>query len=112
MALETAMKQAVRRVVSILRDYAGSQDWGPDDYRIFVEPVEEWGRIHIMLVVKAFPRKLMEDSWATVVDYLETRLADDPALFDSINLSLHTFDQVKRGGLSSIGPGYIDADQL
>src|SRR5712691_5032182 len=99
MAIEAAMKQAVRRIARALRAYASAQGWQPDDYRIFLRLNELWGQIHAIVVAKAFPGKDMEEGWLSVIEFLEKELKDDPPLLVAFHLVVHTFDQVAEGGL-------------
>lgn len=110
MAIQAAMIYAVQHVVEAFQKYAGTQGWGPGDYRMFVRASEEWGHIHVILVAKAFPGKSKHDQWLSVLDFIERELKDEPALRAGFHLTLRTFDQVKEGGLYSIGPDFVDVD--
>jgi len=112
MALEAAMKNAIRRVVQILRAYATAQRWHPGEYQIFIRPNEGWGQIHIILVAREFPGKDYFEQWESVIDFLEKELKHDRPLFEALHLVLHTFDQVAEGGLYAIGSGYEEVEDL
>jgi hypothetical protein len=106
------MKYGLRRIAQALHEYAADQGWRADDYRVLVRLNEAWGRIHVVLVAKAFPQPSLEDAWHGVIDYLEDKLRDEPALFESISLTLRTFDQVEEGGVYAISPRYVDINDL
>jgi hypothetical protein len=112
MALEAAMRQAVRRVAQSFHRYAESQGWTKDDYQVWVEPNPEWGRLHVILVARAFPGRFIEDHWLSVIDFLDKDLKDEPELLEALNLTLRTFDQVKEGGIYSLSPNYFNVDDL
>jgi hypothetical protein len=112
MALSTAMKNAIRRVVQILRAYATAQGWHPGEYQIYIRPNEGWGRIEVILVAREFPGKDYFEQWESVINFLEKELKHDRPLFEALNLVLHTFDQVAEGGLYAIGSGYEEVDDL
>jgi hypothetical protein len=112
MALEATLKYAVRRIAQVFRDYGIAQGWTQDDYQLFVHLNPDWGRIHLVLVVRAWPENVKEDPWFAIVDYLEGRLKDDPALFNAINLVVQTRDQVAEGGIYRIGPQYTEVEDL
>jgi hypothetical protein len=111
MAIEAAMRQALRKTVRTYQNYAKAQGWGPGDYKIFIRPNEEWGQIHVLLVVKAFPRDA-EDLWMDVTDFLEKELKDDPRLWEALHLVVGTFDQLAEGSLNVIGRGYEEVEDL
>jgi hypothetical protein len=112
MAVEATLKGAVRRVIQSFRRYAQAQGWAKGDYRILVETNPDWGRIHVILVARDFPGHNPEDGWLSVIDFIDEDLKDEPELGESINLTLRTFDQVEQGGIYSLSPEYVDADDL
>jgi len=111
-ALEAEVKSIVRRAVQVLRDYAATQGWGQDDYRIYVYPNLDWNRLQLILVARALPRKDYLANYNAVCDFIEERLKDDPWLKHDIGVVLRTFDQVEQGGLYAIPRSYLDADDL
>jgi hypothetical protein len=112
MALEPTMKYAVRRIAEAFRAYAAAQEWRHDEYRILVEVNKDWGRIHVVFVAPRFQGVHPEDNWRSVIEFLDSFLINEPKLLESMNLTLRTFDQVQRGGLYSLSPNYVDADEL
>ena len=112
MALPATLRHAVQRLAQVFQDYATTQGWRPDGYRVFVRLKPKWGRIHIILVAKSFPGKGPGDQWLSVRDFLEEKLRDEPGLLESLNLSLRTFDQVAEGGIYAIGPPFMDIQDL
>ena len=111
MVSETVKKRAIRSLVQALQKYAESQGWQSEDYRIFYWGNWDWGKIHLILVARAFPGRY-EDQWLTISEYLKKELKDEPVLRKAFNLELRTFDQVEEGGLYAIHPDYEDADEF
>jgi len=112
MALETVKRNLVRRVVGAFRDYAASQGWRPEDYRIYVWPNLDWFSVHVILAVKSLPERNAEDSTFAAIDFVHDKLKDDPDLARSIGLTVRTFDQIEQGGLYGIAPDFVEADDL
>jgi hypothetical protein len=112
MAIETPLRYSLRRLTEAFRRYALTQHWGPDDYQVFVRLNLDWGAIHLILVAKEFRSPDGGDPWASVDRFLEDDLKDDRALYESLRLVLHTYDQVKEGGLYGIPRSYEDIKYL
>ncbi|CAN5853996.1 hypothetical protein BH23PLA1_BH23PLA1_29200 [soil metagenome] len=112
MAIEAAMKPAVRRVAQVFKKYAVSEGWRQGDYRILVDVNPDWGRIHVIFVARDFPGRDIEDSWISMLDFIDRELKVEPDLAEAINLSLRTFDEVDQGGIYELPPSYVDADEL
>ena len=112
MAVEATLKGPVRRVAQTFRRYALRQGWGKDEFRILIETNAEWGRIHVILLAREFPGHDVEEAWFSVVDFVDDDLKDEPDLRTAINLVLRTFEQVDEGGLYSLSPEYVDADEI
>lgn len=112
MAVERNLKLGVRLVVEALRRYAAAQGWSTADYRVLIETNAEWGRIHAILVARSFPGETLDDQWASVIDFLDEELKEEPGLMESLNLVLRTFDEVDEGGIYAIPPSYDDAEGL
>ena len=106
------MKDDAKKIIKAFRRYASEQGWTPEDYRLLMELVPDWGRIHILLLVRKFVGNDGFETRVSVFKSLEATLADDPRLIRSINFVAHSFDQVKEGGIYAVSPVYIDADEL
>jgi hypothetical protein len=100
----------VRRIAQALRRYAESVHWSPDDYRIFLRPNWDWGRINILLAAQEFPAG-PQDPWFSIRSFLEKDLKDAPELYHAIGLTVSTFEQIRRGGLHGIPEDYEELPQ-
>jgi hypothetical protein len=112
MIVEATMKPILRRAIQVFRDYAQSQGWGPDEYRIYLRPNLEWLKVSFVLVAKAFPSQDYHENYLAIDQFVKKELKDDPSLRRMIGFSLLTFDQVAQGGAYSIPSTYFDADDL
>lgn len=112
MAVEATLKPFVRRIARSLRKYASTQGWGRDDYRLYFETSELWGRIRIVIVARNYLDNDEFERWNSVMKFLRKDTADDPELIHAINLVVWTFDQLKEGGIYRVSPEYEDADDL
>jgi len=112
MALESGMREAVRRVVMSFHRYAKSQGWQKEDYRVYYETNPDWGRIHVVLGARRFPRETTEENWLSVIDFIDEDLKDSPELLDAISLTLRTFDQLEGRGLYALNPSYVDSEDV
>jgi len=110
MAVETALKPAVRRLAQGFRRYAAARGWSRDDYRIYVETKAMWGRIGVIFVARTFPGRDEYDQWVAVMHFLLKDLHDEPELLASLNLVLRTFDQIDQDETYRVSSGYEDVD--
>ncbi|HZW34968.1 MAG TPA: hypothetical protein VFF52_29865 [Isosphaeraceae bacterium] len=110
MAATTEMIPEIRRITQAIRRYAESVHWSPNDYRIFVRPNWDWGRINIILAAREFPDG-PEDPRPSIRSFLERDLKDAPELFRAIGLTVSTFEQIRRGGLHGIPEAYEELPQ-
>jgi hypothetical protein len=86
MAIEAAMKYAIKRVARALQEFAQSEGFPPDGYRILFHVDPEWGRIQVIFALKARPEKPTTDLWFRAKDYLDRHLRDEPEIAQSYNL--------------------------
>jgi hypothetical protein len=110
MAATTEMIPEIRRIAEAFRRYAESAHWSPGDYRIFVRPNWDWGRINFILAARSFPDS-SQGPWFSVRSFLEKDLKDAPELFNAIGLTVSTFEQIQRGGLHGISEDYEELAQ-
>jgi hypothetical protein len=117
MADERLMRPVVRHFARLLSEYAASRGWSADRYKLFFLPDADWGQV-VIIFVGPFPTddEEHEDArfleWEQIVEFLEKHLHDQPSLLTSYNLVLRTPEEVEEGGIYSIGPEYIDAQEL
>jgi hypothetical protein len=117
MADERLMRPAVRHLARLLSEYAASRGWSADRYTLYFLPDAEWGQV-IIIFVGPFPADDEEhedarfQEWERIVEFLETHLHNEPSLLHSYNLVLRTPEEVEEGGIYSIGPEYIEAQEL
>jgi hypothetical protein len=95
-----------------LRHYAATQNWGPDDYQVFVFFNPDWGQLHFILVGNAFAVKDGENPWFSVHRFLEHELKDAPDLWEALHWTVQTFDQVKERGRFAIPNVYEDINDV
>ena len=100
----------IRRIAEAFQRYAESVHWAPGDYRIFVRPNWDWGRINVILAARKFPDG-PQDPWFTIRSFLERDLKDAPELMNAIGLTVSTFEQIQRGGLHGIPEDYEELTQ-
>src|SRR5437773_1576282 len=103
-AVETAVKQGIRLVLDLFREYASARGWGPEDYRLYVWPNPDWFALHFLLVVRDYPHGNYDAAYDEILDFLESRLKDNPELFRMVGLSLLTFAEVEQRGEAAIAP--------
>ncbi len=106
------MRRAVRRIAQAFRDFAASQGWGPDDYRLLFSVNEDWGQVQVIFVAAAFPGSDEDERWMKVYEFVEKNLKDEPSLWNALHFTLRTFDQLAEGGLYSIAPGFVDVEDI
>ena len=111
MVVEAAVKQLVRRVVNILREYANVQGWKAEDYHIYVRPNLDWWYINLLLVAKGFPKQTSLPTTSPL------RISSTPGgrtmpTGPGSDLCLETFDQVAQGGTYAIPETYFDGDDF
>lgn len=111
MAVEFGLSDAVGLALGSFHRYAKSLGWKREDYRVLYETNMDWGRIHLILVVRADPVLTLEDRWLSVVNFIENDLRVHPETLDSINLVLRTFDQIEQGGLYALSPSYSESEE-
>lgn len=97
---------ARRKIANALMAYAQKHGWGHQDYEVWMRPNLEWGRIHVVLVARAFQGRDRFESYSEVREFLEHELKDDPELVDAIGLVLKDPQQAAEGGIFGIGPDY------
>jgi hypothetical protein len=103
---------ALRRISAVLRDFANQQGWKPGEYQILYRVLEEWGRITIFFIVKDFGGLSQDEMRNRVWDHLETALKLDGGIGFSFGISVHTPEQVERGGPHSIPDSYFEEELL
>lgn len=114
MALETAVKQAVRRVTQALHDYARQRgwryakhaDWSQGDYYMDVVANMDWLRIYVTFVAKAFEDQDLYTRFSDVQGFLREVLKNDQQLLQSIVLVVKSPSEHDREGL--FPPGLSD----
>jgi hypothetical protein len=112
MALETTVKYGLQRLAQVFQDYAFFHGWRDDCYKVYVRLKPLWGRILVLLVAKTFPEKDGKAAWMSVWNHLQRELKDEPALLESIDFSVLTFDQVAEGGAYAIPRTYVELDDV
>jgi hypothetical protein len=117
MADEHLMRHAVRHFARLLSEYADSRGWSVERYKLYFLPDADWGQV-IIIFVGPFPPddEANEDArfqeWERIVEFLEARLRDEPSPLHSYNLVLRAPADVEEGGIYSIGPEYLEAQEL
>jgi hypothetical protein len=101
----------IRRIAEAFQRYARSKYWGPEDYRIYVRPNWDWGRINVILAARRLPDG-PQDPWSSIRSFLERDLKDAPDLFNALGFTVSTFEQIQRGGLHGIPENYEELIQL
>ena len=112
MALGTTLRSALTSISKSLNGLASEAGWNTDEYKILFAVNREWGRIRVFFIVKDFEGMSERDMWGRVWDHLEKSLKSGPDIGYSIGLSVHSWDQVKQGGIYSIPPDYVDSEEL
>ena len=102
MAVSQSMKRAVRRIADALGVYARRRGWWPLDFRLYFRVNEAWGRISVDFFAYEFEGKGTFENYQSVMDYLQTRLADDPELLNALGLVVSSFKNLEGRGLHAI----------
>jgi hypothetical protein len=100
------MNPLIRRVSEAFGKYAESVGWHAGEFRVFVRPNLDWGRIHVVLAAESMPPR--QEALPSVRKFLAQELAEDPSLRDAIILNVSTFRQIEEGGLHGLPDGYDD----
>jgi hypothetical protein len=117
MANDVVIMRAVRKMARLLSEYAASQGWQDDQYKLYFLPDPE-GADMFIIVVGPFPPDDDEheeqrfEAWNQIKDFLEQQLHDEPRLRHAYNLVLRTPEEVAEGGHYAIKPEYIEAHEL
>jgi hypothetical protein len=113
MVLGPTLRSALTRISKALNEFASETGWKSGEYRIlFALNQKKWGLIRVFFVVKDFEGLSEQDMWGRVWDNLEKSLKSGPDIGYSIGLSVHTWDQVKEGGIYSIPDDYADEEEF
>lgn len=113
MALEPALKNIARWIKSTLCNYAESQGWNREDYRVLIRFNADWGKVHVILAARAIDGERRGDAWSDVMSYLaKSYKKDDPRLKMSLSLSVFPFDEIESGGEHTVSPQFIDIDEF
>jgi hypothetical protein len=120
MDLEPGMRQAARRVASVLHEYALQRGWkyarGGDftkgDYFLNIRANEDWLRFEVTLVAKAVNATDLYAEYDRVQEWIEDRLRDEPELAEAVWLVLMSPEEFSSGGNSSLNEGDHDIDDL
>ena len=102
MAVSQSMKRAVRRIADALGVYARRMGWWPLDFRLYFRVNEAWGHIHVTFYAYAFEGRETFESYQAVMEFLRSRLNDDPELFHAVGLVVQSFKNLEGRGLHSI----------
>jgi hypothetical protein len=102
MAISQSMKRAVRRIADALGVYARRRGWWPLDFRLYFRVNEAWGKIHITFYAYEFEGQETFESYQSVMNYLRTRLDDDPELLSALGLVVRSFKNLDGRGLHAI----------
>jgi hypothetical protein len=108
MALSRVMRYAVKRLTESLQNYAAEHGW--KDYRLFFRLNEDWGAIHIIVVTDSFKSEdedAYHELYTSINEHLREKLADDPALYSAMGISLYNFDEIP-----SIGREFMEPEDL
>lgn len=100
------MNPFVRRVVDAFGKYAGSVGWKAGDFRVFVRPNLDWGKIYVVLATESLPSR--QEILSSARRFLGRELADDPALRDAISLTVSSFREIEEGGLHGLPESFED----
>jgi hypothetical protein len=100
-AIKATLKRAIERIASALDDYGFDHGYGRGSGKVYVNYDPEWGTIGITYVGPGFESQDQFKRFESVLNYLEDKLADDPALFRSIRLVVWDEDQVNSGRFST-----------
>jgi hypothetical protein len=63
-------------------------------------------------IVNEFGSSSRSEMWNRVTDYLDAKLSPGGDIGFSLGVSVRTFDQVAKGGSSSIPEGYVEEEVL
>ena len=70
------------------------------------------GRFASAIAMGLYSLEIQLKVWVRVTDYLEHSMKQQGDIGFSIGLSVHTFDQVAKGGRNSIPEGYVEEEIL
>ena len=101
MAIKADLKSAIQRIAAILDDYGFYHGWGRESGRVYIDYDEEWGTIRVTYVARGFKSQDSFERFESVMNYLETQLADDAALLQSIRLVVRDTQQIESGQFST-----------
>lgn len=113
MALGPTLRSTLTRIAKAIHEFASQTGWKAAEYKIlFALNQKNWGLIRVFFVVKDFEGSSERDMWGRVWDHLEKSLKSGPEIGYSIGLSVHSWDQVKEGGIYSIPLNYVEEEEL
>jgi hypothetical protein len=111
MALNPTVKSILARICKALDDFSSEGGWRPGEYRILFRVSHRWGIIKIFFIIKDLGELSSQEMWVRVWDYLEKALAGEDVVY-TLRLSVRDWKQVEQGGIYSIPPGFVDAEEL
>jgi hypothetical protein len=106
MAHRTDLRWVLHKVITGLLNFRKAKNWSDQDYWVYYDLNEDWDRVNIVFVAKAFNDTDRFDSYREVWEFLQKQMADDPESLGRINLVVRSEDQVQQGGIYSIGREY------
>ncbi len=107
MDTETGLKRIVSEVASRLMRFARDHGW-TDGFRIYYHINLDWGGVNLIFVSKHFDPARERENYREVWDFLIAQFAASPGILRPVTVSAWASEQVDRGGLYSIPPGYTE----
>jgi len=113
MVLGPTLRSALTRISKAFNEFASETGWKAGEYKIlFALNQKKWGLIRVFFVARDFEGSSERDMWGRAWDHLAKSLKSGPEIGYSIGLSVHSWDQVKQGGIYSIPLDYVEEEEL
>lgn len=106
------MRNVLRRLDEVVRDYATEAGWRPTGYRVYARVNEDWWYVHLLITADSFPGGDGSGRWFHFDDYLRAALKKDYELFPSISVALQTNAEVAEGGGYEVPDSYVPMEYL
>ena len=108
MAVSNTVRRALRRTAETLTEFAKQNGWKNEDYGIYYWINEDWDKVHIVFVARAFDGSNEFENNVRVREFLATKLSDEPELLNSVGLVVRSERKTKEGGIYALGPQYLE----
>jgi hypothetical protein len=111
MASEPTLRDFAEQIAKVIREYAESQGWPADSYRLYLKYNDNWSTAHLILVTGNLDDVQARDQWKDIRSLLNQKLHVILQHINMFSLTIRTFKQLEQGRFYAFGPEFIPIEE-